>query len=87
MKRILLFLLLTITLLTANFLHAEPININSATAEQIAQNLDGVGLKKAQAIIQYREQNGKFNSAEDLLNVKGIGESTLQKNQGNLLFE
>ncbi|MEM8843497.1 MAG: helix-hairpin-helix domain-containing protein [Pseudomonadota bacterium] len=87
MKNYLLYFLLAISLLVGNVLYAEPLNINTATAEQIADNLKGVGLKKAQAIIQYREQYGKFNSAQDLLNVKGIGESTLQNNQSNLLFE
>ena len=87
MKQHLLSLLLIFTLFAGNLLYADPVNVNTATAEQIAENLQGIGLKKAQAIIQYREQNGKFNAAEDLLNVKGIGESTLMKNQHNLLFE
>ena len=87
MKQHLLSLLLIFTLFAGNLLYADPVNVNTATAEQIAENLQGIGIKKAQAIIQYREQNGKFNTAEDLLNVKGIGESTLMKNQHNLLFE
>jgi competence protein ComEA len=87
MKQHFFTLLLIFTLFTGNLLYADPVNVNTATAEQIAENLQGIGIKKAQAIIQYREQNGKFNTAEDLLNVKGIGESTLRNNQGNLLFE
>jgi competence protein ComEA len=87
MKPHLLSLLLIFSLFAANLLYADPVNINTATAEQIAENLQGIGIKKAQAIIQYRELNGKFHSAEDLLNVKGIGESTLRNNQDNLLFE
>lgn len=87
MKQHLISLLLIFSLLVGNSVYADPININTATAEQIAENLQGVGIKKAQAIIQYRELNGKFHSTEDLLNVKGIGESTLRNNQGNLLFE
>ena len=87
MKQHLLSLLLIFSLFAGNFLYADPVNINTATAEQIAENLQGIGIKKAQAIIQYRELNGKFDSAEDLLNVKGIGESTLRNNQDNLLFE
>ena len=87
MKQYLLFFILIFALFASNFLYASPININTATAEQIAENLHGVGLKKAQAIVQFRDQNGKFSSAKELLNVKGIGESTLSKNQENLLFE
>ena len=87
MKQHLIYLLLLFSLFAGNLVYANPININTATAEQIADNLQGIGIKKAQAIIQYRELNGKFHSAEDLLNVKGIGESTLRNNQDNLLFE
>ena len=66
---------------------AEPININQATAEQLVQNLDGIGIKKAQAIVQYREKIGLFHTKEQLLDVKGIGASTLEKNQANILLE
>lgn len=50
------------------------ININKANIEQL-QNLNGIGESLAQSIIQYREENGKFNTIEDLMNVPGIGES------------
>ena len=53
------------------------IRINYATVEEI-QSLNGIGPSKAQAIIQYREENGLFQAPEDLLNVSGIGEKTLQ---------
>ncbi|RWZ60013.1 ComEA family DNA-binding protein [Halobacillus fulvus] len=52
--------------------------INQATVEEI-QTLPGIGPSKAEAIIQYREENGPYRSAEDLLNVSGIGEATLNK--------
>ncbi len=56
------------------------VNINSASANDIAEGLLGVGIKKAEAIVEYREQNGPFTDKEQLLGVKGIGEATLRKN-------
>ncbi|CNI47393.1 competence protein ComEA [Yersinia frederiksenii] len=56
------------------------IDINRADAEQLAQYLNGVGRKKAEAIVSYREQFGPFTEAEQLLEVPGIGPSFLEKN-------
>ena len=56
----------------------DKININKATNEQLAE-IKGLGPKKAQAIIDYREANGDFKNIESLMEVKGIGSSTLQK--------
>lgn len=56
------------------------VNINEASAEELAALLSGVGLKKAQAIVAYRQQNGAFGSPSDLAQVKGIGEATVEKN-------
>lgn len=75
---------LVMILLTANITWANSdtttININVATAEEIATHLEGIGLKKAQAIVAWREEHGNFSSKEELTSVKGIGESTLAKN-------
>lgn len=60
------------------------VNINTATAEELAQGLTGVGPAKAQAIIQYREMHGPFANPADLGKVKGIGPSTLEKNLSHL---
>lgn len=60
------------------------VNINTATAEELAQGLTGVGPAKAQAIIQHRETHGPFVDPADLGNVKGIGPSTLEKNLSHL---
>ncbi len=57
------------------------LNINTASKDEIIAKLDGVGQKKAQAIIEYRQQHGQFKQVDDLLNVKGIGIKTLDKNR------
>lgn len=59
------------------------ININTATAMQLS-TLKGIGMKKAQAIISYRETHGGFTHINDLQKVKGIGEKFIEKNQKHL---
>ena len=54
------------------------ININTATAEELADALPGIGIVKARRIVEYREIAGGFASLEQLLNVDGIGEKTLE---------
>jgi len=65
---------------------AGPVDLNSADAETIARELNGVGVSRAQAIVDYREQYGAFSSAEDLLNVSGIGTHILQVNEVNIIL-
>lgn len=60
------------------------ININTASAEEIATVLNGVGLKKAQAIVEYREKNGAFTQIEQLEEVKGIGAALIARNRDRL---
>lgn len=60
------------------------ININTAHASEL-MTLDGVGVKTAQAIVAYRQQMGKFHSVDELVQVKGIGAKTLEKNRHRLV--
>lgn len=59
------------------------VHLNSASLEQLMQ-LSGVGKKKAEAIIEYRNKNGKFNSVEDFMKIKGVGPALFNKNKDKL---
>ena len=63
---------------------AGQVNINNADAETIAAELNGVGLSKAKAIVEYRTKHGPFRSVDDLSLVKGIGERTVDKNRSDI---
>jgi len=82
------FLSCTLALLLALPLAAaEQVNINTASAEEIAATLNGVGLSKAEKIVEYREQNGPFAHIDELVNVKGIGLRTVDKNRDAILLQ
>ena len=57
----------------------EPLDINRAGVEQLAEQLPGIGLVKAQAIVDWRDTNGPFDSVDALLQVPGIGPKTLER--------
>lgn len=76
-------LLILLMLLSFN-IHAKPVDINKASAQEISDSLNGVGMKKAEAIVNYRKKHGSFKSMNGLINVKGIGEKTLAKNKANI---
>ena len=59
-----------------------PVNINDASAPNIAAALKEVGLKTATAIVAYRKASGPFKTADSLMLVKGVGRRTLDKNEG-----
>lgn len=63
---------------------AGPVDINTADAQTISDELEGVGLTKAQAIVEYRKKHGPFQSPEDLSLVKGIGDRTVEMNRDNI---
>lgn len=67
---------------------AEPVvNINQAGPDELAEALNGVGETKARAIVEYRDSNGHFESAEALTAVKGIGDATVEKNEERIRVE
>ena len=57
---------------------AAPVNLNTATMDQLA-TIPGIGVKTAERIIAYREKNGGFKKVEDLMNVQGVGEKSFLK--------
>ena len=56
------------------------VNINQADAQELAAVLVNIGASKAEAIVKYREDHGLFTNKAQLLNIKGIGKATLEKN-------
>jgi competence protein ComEA len=73
----LMVMALTALATTAN----EPVNINLASAEVLADALNGVGITKALRIIEYREAHGPFEDIEELAAVRGIGLDTVEQNR------
>ena len=65
----------------------QPVNVNSASAEEIAEALKGVGMSKAEAIVSYRSENGQFKHVDELVNVKGIGIRTVDINREYILLD
>lgn len=60
---------------TATTMSTDVVNLNSATAAQIA-SLPGIGPKTAELVVQYRTKNGPFKKIEEIMNVRGIGEKS-----------
>lgn len=63
------------------------VNINTGTAEEIAEALNGVGPMTAAAIIKYRDANGPFASRKDIVMVKGVGDMTFEANKSTIMVE
>ena len=79
-------LILVLLFLFSTNLMATPVNVNTADSKAIADALNGIGIKKADAIVKYRTENGAFVTVEDLTKVKGIGQKTLDKNKKDILL-
>lgn len=63
---------------------AGPVDINHADAATIAKELNGIGPAHAKAIVEYREKNGGFKTADELRKVKGIGAKVIERNRANI---
>lgn len=62
------------------------INLNTATVEELAQ-LKRIGMKYAERIVKFREENGPFKSPQDITSVPGIGEKTWELNKDRIVVE
>ncbi len=92
MRKLITLVTLVVSLAAARWAGAaEPglmkVNINIDDAVTIAEVLDGVGMKKAEAIVAYRDANGAFQDASELVKVRGIGESTVSANMERIEVE
>ena len=61
-----------------------PVDINIASAEMLAEAIQGVGLKRAEAIVRHREEHGAFSSIDELAQVRGISAATVEKNRSRI---
>ena len=86
MKKIKSFLFI-ILFSFSSLLYAAQVNINTADADTLSNELSGIGQSKAEAIVAYRDQHGPYKQLEDLANVKGIGISTIEKNKSKMILE
>ena len=85
MKAVYRWLFTFLLLLSTQYSMAmESVDINSADAQTLASSMVGVGEKRAQAIVAYREEHGPFQSVEDLIRVSGIGTKVLEDNRAKL---
>ncbi|MBV7299556.1 ComEA family DNA-binding protein [Enterovibrio paralichthyis] len=94
MKTFISALIFAATLIMAPIASAEAVgtdnqievNINVADVEELDKYLDGIGKAKAQAIVDYRNANGDFESVEALESVKGIGPAIIEKNRDRIVL-
>lgn len=75
------------TVLDAEQKSPEALNINTASEEELAAQLKGVGVKTAAAIVEYRDTMGLFETPEEIKEVSGIGEITFEMNKDIIIVE
>lgn len=77
-------LILGVMLLVSGISLAAPVNINTADATTLSRELKGIGMKRAQAIVDYRKKNGPFKSVDELALIKGVGPAVIEKNRAGM---
>lgn len=87
MKKLTRMFCLALLLAIAGPSLANPVDINTADAGTLSSALSGVGEARAQAIVDYRKQHGPFKRADDLKQVRGIGDHLLELNRAVLTVE
>lgn len=87
MKNVIQSLFLALSLFAMGTVSAEQVNINTADAKTIATNISGIGSKKAEMIVAYRNKHGAFKTAAELTNIKGIGPKLVEKNKDIILVK
>lgn len=86
-KNTLIALILALSLTGLSMAEMPAVDLNSATAEELAESLHGVGQAKAEAIVAYREENGGFEHIDELVNVRGIGLRTVDRNRDRITLD
>ena len=86
-KKTLAAIALALALTGLAIAESTPVNINTASAEQLAAALQGIGQSRAEAIVAYREEHGPFSHMDELANVRGIGLATLDRNRDRIVIE
>ncbi len=84
MKNVIRLFTLTLFFLFSSHALADVVNVNTADAQTMADNIIGVGQKRAQAIINFREEHGPFKSVDELTQIRGIGLKLIEQNRDNL---
>jgi competence protein ComEA len=86
MKKIKIFFTACLLMLSVSAWAAQ-VDINTADAKTLSMELIGVGMAKAQAIVDYRKAHGQFSSLHDLKKVKGIGVKIIEMNKEKLVLK
>ena len=79
-----MLLLFSMLLAVSTQVLAGQVDINTADAGALASAIDGVGERKAQAIVEYRQVNGPFSSVDELAEVQGMGTKAVENNRATL---
>ena len=85
MERLFLQVMALAAILFTGIVNASTVNINTADAETLASELEGVGASRAEAIDDYRQRVGRFDSPEQLLDVTGVGPRVLEWNADRIV--